>query len=479
MLKKQSSDEYDAIIIGAGIGGLVCGCYLAKAGMKVLICEQHYKPGGYCTSFKRKGFTFDAAADCFGAYRKDGITRKVFEELGIDKKLNIIRFDPPSIVLTPDYRIHFWNDLEKTISEFQTAFPDEKTNISKFFYFLSNSDSISFSRIRNWTFKNLLDSYFTNDRLKAVLSFPLLAMAGLPPSMISAFMGVKFFSEFFLDGGYYPIGGMQVLSDTIAERFKGFGGELRLSSLVKKIKVKDNKVIGIVLENGDFILSKYVISNCDARQTFLKLIGKEKVEKEFYNQIKDMMPSISNFIAYLGLSKSFNPPYPQGSAVFFSQHYDLDKAYRSAQKSDIDGYNGHTFRISHDKSTIYAIIPTAFKNRLFWINNKHRFLELLIENIEKTTIPGLSEHIVYKEAATPYTLYRYTLNYKGASYGWASTPSQLAVPGLRKPPSIQDLYLTGHWTTLGVGISGVIYVSHEVSKLILKMGKRGYKNNYE
>ena len=49
---------YDAIIIGAGIGGLVCGCYLAKAGMKVLIAEQHSQPGGYCTSFQRKGFSF-------------------------------------------------------------------------------------------------------------------------------------------------------------------------------------------------------------------------------------------------------------------------------------------------------------------------------------------------------------------------------------------------------------------------------------
>ena len=49
-------NKYDVIIIGAGIGGLTCGCYLAKAGLKVLIIEQHNKPGGYCTSFERKGY---------------------------------------------------------------------------------------------------------------------------------------------------------------------------------------------------------------------------------------------------------------------------------------------------------------------------------------------------------------------------------------------------------------------------------------
>jgi phytoene dehydrogenase-like protein len=296
-------------------------------------------------------------------------------------------------------------------------------------------------------------------------------MAGLPPSQISAFIGGKLYFDFIFDGGYYPIGGMQTLSDTLAERFKYFGGELRLSSLVKKIRVKENIVKGVVINKSDFIPSKHVISNCDGRQTFLKLLGKEKVEREFYNKIKTMVPSISNFIAYLGTNKHFKPPYPPGSAVFFSQHYDLDKAYHAAQKNDFEEYGGYSFRISYNKSTIFAIVPSSFKNRIFWNNNKSRFLESLIEKIEKSTIPRLSKYIVYKEAATPNTLYRYTLNYKGASYGWASTPSQLAVPGLRKPPFLQNLYLIGHWTTLGLGIPGVVYTGYDTSKSILKKNK--------
>ena len=58
--------------------------YLAKAGMKVLLIEQHDKPGGYCTSFKRRGFTFDAAAHSFGSYREGGNFRKIIHELGVD-----------------------------------------------------------------------------------------------------------------------------------------------------------------------------------------------------------------------------------------------------------------------------------------------------------------------------------------------------------------------------------------------------------
>jgi phytoene dehydrogenase-like protein len=463
-----NSDSYDAIIIGAGIGGLVCGCYLAKAGMKVLICEQHYKPGGYCTSFKRGPFTFDAAAHCFGGYREDGITRKVFRDLEMDKKIKIIKSDPSDIVITPEHKITYWANLDRTIEEFRTAFPKEGDKIKKFLNFLLNPDPNTFSRLRGWTFNNLMDHYFTNNKLKTVLAAPLLGLGGLPPSSMSAFIASKLFSEFLLDGGYHPKGGMQTLSDALAERFRELGGELRCSSLVQKIKVKDNKVIGIVLAEGSFIPSKYVISNCDARQTFLKLLNKENLGKEFIFKIRSMIPSISNFILYLGLDSYFDSLPTPGTTYCYFSHYDLDKAYQASQRGNIEDYGGYMFYIYKDIPAILAIIPAPYKNKLYWQKNKSKFLESFINRIEKYSIPNLSQHIVFKEAATPYTLHRYTLNYRGASFGWAGTPSQLALTDFKKPSFIKGLYLTGHWTTQGLGISGVAYVGSDIAKMILR-----------
>jgi phytoene dehydrogenase-like protein len=470
-MPKRDKEIYDAIIIGAGIGGLVCGCYLAKSGMKVLIVEQHYKPGGYCTSFKRDGFIFDAAPHCFGSYRENGITRKIFEDLGVDKKLKIIRPNPSDILVTPDYAIPLWNDLEKTINEFQTAFPEEGKKFRNFFYLLLDTDPNSFPKMRNLTFKELLDQHFTDNKLKVILSFPFFGIGGLPSFLISAFVGAKLFSEFLLDGGYYPNGGMQALPDALTERYKEFGGELLLSNLVKKIKVKDNRVIGIVSKKDGFIPSKYVVSGCDARQTFFKLLGKGNVDKIFYEKIKNMIPSMSTFISYLGMDKYFRPFQNPGTTLYFSSHYNIDKAYQAMHAGDIEGYGGYALRISHDKSTIYVGIPAPYKNKKFWTNNKYKFLDSLIERIEKYTIPNLSKHITYKEAATPHTLHRYTLNYKGASFGWAGIPSQFAVPDIRKPLFIQGLYLAGHWTTLGVGISGTAYVGYDTAKMLLRKKK--------
>lgn len=461
---------YDAIIIGAGIGGLVCGCYLAKAGMKVLICEQHYKPGGYCTSFKRGKFTFDAAAHSFGAYRENGIVRKTFLELGIDKKIKIIRFNPSDIFISPDYKITLWNDLDKTIEDFQRAFPDERDNIKKFFYLITSPNANFFTRMRNWTFKNLLDKYFSNEKLKSLISFPLLGNGGLPPSQMSAFIGSKLYSEFLLDGGYYPKGGMQELPNALVERFKEFGGELRLSCLVKKIKVRNNKVMGAIFEKEGFVKSKIVISDCDTRQTFFKLLGKKKLECKFSQMIDNMIPSMSHFIIYLGIDRFFESLPNGGIGIWCFSHYNVDKAYQDAQKCKIKHLGGYFLRVSHDSPTIVAIMSAPYKSRIYWQNNKYIFLEHFIKKIEKDIIPDLSNHVIYKDAATPHTLYRYTLNYRGSSYGWAGIPSQLALPDLRKPSFIDGLYLTSSWSTQGIGISGVVYIGQDTAQMILRKG---------
>jgi phytoene dehydrogenase-like protein len=88
--------------------------------------------------------------------------------------------------------------------------------------------------------------------------------------------------------------------------------------------------------------------------------------------------------------------------------------------------------------------------------------------MDRSSIPGLKNHILYQEAATPATLERYTANYHGASFGWAGTVDQLAIGDFKRPRFIKGLYLTGHWTTHGLGISGGVYVGHDTARMILK-----------
>jgi phytoene dehydrogenase-like protein len=460
--------SYDVAIIGAGIGGLVSGCYLAKHGLSVFLAERHHLPGGYCSSFKRNGILFNAAAHSFGGCRDNGIMKKIFNDLELEGTLNIKRLNPTDIIITPDYEISFWADINRTISECGLLFPNEHKNIEKFFDFLLNPDYKTFTNFRTWTFKKLMDIFFRDERLKSLLSFPVFGNGGLPPSRMSAFLGSKIFLETLLDGGYYPEEGMQSLAASLADRFVSYGGSLHLSCPVKEIMAKDNRTEGLKLENNEVITSKYVISNSDARHTFLKLLGNNSVDKDFSNNLKKMTPSLSMFILYLGINKNYLKSYISGTNVWYLSDYNLDKAFELANKGDIKSMRRYMVHISPNHNNVIGFINAPYKNKSFWTSNKSQISEYFLKIIEKDILPELSEHIVYKDAATPPTLERYTLNYKGSAYGWAGTVSQFADVNIRKPPFIKGLYLASHWSTLGCGIPGASYAGTTVAREIIK-----------
>ncbi len=468
-MPKLSQDAYDAVIIGAGIGGLVCGCYLAKAGMKVLIAEQHHKPGGYCTSFKRQGFTFPAAAHFIGGF-KHGNLQQIFEDHDIFQKMTLKRTDPSNIIMTPQHKISFWEDPARTIEDFQVAFPDEKDNIRDFIYSLLQPDRKASIGMRAWSFKNLIDKYFANEKLKTALCLPLFGNAALPPSRISAFIGAKIFREFLLDGGYYPDGGIQKFPDAFAERFEEYGGTLRLCNAVKKICVEKQKATGIVLENNEYIAAKYVISNCDARQTFLKLLGKNVTGQQFSDKIRSMVPSLSGFIVYMGFDDSLKYLPNAGVNIWKLSHVDIsiEAIYELAKKGNYRDIASYLFYLSTDRKTALAFLVAPFATSNYWQTMKELLIDRMVANIEADLLPGLSNHLKFKGGATPLTLYRYTGNFRGAAFGWACTPDQLALTDFRKPSFVQGLYLSGHWSTKGFGIPGVIYIGQDTAMMILR-----------
>ena len=102
--------------------------------------------------------------------------------------------------------------------------------------------------------------------------------------------------------------------------------------------------------------------------------------------------------------------------------YDLDEIHRQNEKGNFSKIGAYMLRVSPDKNN-RCVFGAPYKTPLFWKKQKQRVTEEFLGRVV-TLIPNLREHIVYLDAATPATLYRYTLNYKGAAFGWAKTPSQ-------------------------------------------------------
>jgi phytoene dehydrogenase-like protein len=468
-MSRTEKRAFDAVIVGAGIGGLVCGCYLAKGGKKVLIVEQHHTPGGYCTSFRRKQFRFDAAANSLGGVTR-GVLGAVIKELQLDELVQFTRFDPADIVITNDHTISFWNDIQHTTEELQRAFPEERTGFDEFLKIFFTPNAAVLSSFRNCTFQDVLDKYFHSARLKVILATPLACFTGAPPSQLSALIGYAVFNQQVLDGGYYPVGGMQAFSNALAGRFKALGGEMRLSTRATKFDVEEGQIRGVILNGEERIPADHVISNCDAKSTFMDLLGREHCSSEMLAALSRMVPSISMYIAYLGVNDSFGNFLAPGANIWKLADYNLESIFRQPVDESLE-FKDYMMHISADQKTITALTPVLFKDKQYWSERKSLILDNFIRQIELDMVPGLSSKLLYKDAATPVTLLKYTGNQRGSAYGWAPISSQYAILEFRKPSFIGNLYLTGHWTTYGAGIAGVSYVGRDTAKKLLKRSK--------
>ncbi|MEW6076003.1 MAG: NAD(P)/FAD-dependent oxidoreductase, partial [Candidatus Omnitrophota bacterium] len=368
MEKVKKNHEYDVIIIGAGVGGLVCGCYLAKAGMKVLIVEKNAKVGGYCTSFERDGFLFDACAHAIGSCRRGGLIRKILNDLEIYKRIKLKRHPLSDIVITPNCKVSFYSDYHKTVKDLQKKFPKEAKGIELFFENLVQSNDFSLFRTRYKTFDYVLNQYFRNKELKAILSLPILGNAGLPPSLISSFSASLLFREFVIDGGYYPKQGMQSLPENLSKRFNELGGNLLLSQRVSQIRLHNKKVVGVVLANNRSFNAHYVVSACDMNQTYTRLINRDLLPNHQKKIIACQKNSLSMFILYLGLNKGVE--FPKYSNVWYLPNYDYKKLYQASYRSTTDDLAKYfMIRISHDKSSLTVLSNANYKSPTFWAKN--------------------------------------------------------------------------------------------------------------
>ncbi|MBI4007130.1 MAG: NAD(P)/FAD-dependent oxidoreductase [Planctomycetes bacterium] len=469
MDKLHLEPSYDVIVIGAGIGGLVCGTFLTKASKKVLIIEQHHTPGGYCTSFKRKGFIFDSAVHHIGGCGRWSIVGRCLKELNIN--MEFYRLDPMDSLVFPSMSLDIPAEIDEYIALLQQKYPAEKGNIEPFFkefiklYWATINDDENSPLINKYgglTFKETLDKFFDNDELKMLLSAQW-GYIGSPPDEISTIGMCQMLVNYLKDGAYYPKGGAQKFADTITKRFTELDGQLLLSSKVEKILFNNKVATGVKLEDGREILSDIIVSNIDARQTFFTL-AKEEIEDTYLHKLYRMKESTSFFLLYLGL----------GSDVDLSN---LKRGfYHSNTLLSKDGWKYISVPTRVDSTlapggkqiiSVVVSLKNNYDDIQDWDTFKEDMKDSTIKFLE-TYIPNLSRSIEVIEAATPKTLERYTLNSKGAAYGWAVTPSQTGKERLPHETPIENLYLAGHWTNPGPGVCAVVSSGWRVANLILR-----------
>src|SRR5690349_7555490 len=159
-LREWNPDSsYDAVVVGAGVGGLVCANLLARAGLRVLLVEQHYMVGGYCSTFRRQGYTFDAATHFYPLLGNPAtLTGGLLRELGI--KTEWVKMDPVDHFHFPDASsFSVPADFDQYLAKLKAEFPDEANALDQFFELVRQVYLLGLLRYFRWHETDRLDPY--------------------------------------------------------------------------------------------------------------------------------------------------------------------------------------------------------------------------------------------------------------------------------------------------------------------------------
>jgi phytoene dehydrogenase-like protein len=462
---------YDVAIIGAGIGGLVSGCYLAKSGLKVLVVEKGEKVGGYCTSFQRNGYKFDAGVHGIGGMHSNGSAYKLISDLSLSLKFE--KKNPAESIFFKDkYFINFWSDSKRTLDEFITEFPDEQNPLRKFTDFILKSYSLEiFLRYRNKSFFDVLSGFFKNEDLKSILGIPL-GNIGVSSETCSAQAGITFYREFLFNTHAYPVGGMQVFSDSLGNKFISYHGNLYLNTHVNKIIKNKNNYL-IFSEDERVFESKMLILNIDLMQS-MSIIKDMNIVHQLKKIIKPLRSSLSACFVNIGLSKRVKFSF-KGQNVFNLWYFpkdDTSRIFLSNKRSKYKHYlNSNSIFISvPSPNTLRMLMLVPYKENECW-KDKNKIYDNLLKR-GKQILCNLDEINNVAFVSTPEDLIKYTSNYEGACYGWAAA-KDLGM-AFKKFLNFDDkLFFCGHWVPNifgSGGISSVIHSGFLCSNYILKRG---------
>ncbi|UCH85721.1 MAG: NAD(P)/FAD-dependent oxidoreductase, partial [Candidatus Latescibacterota bacterium] len=290
---KTGDSEFDAIIIGSGLGGLSCAAAFARQGFKTIVFEKHDRPGGYATTFKRRGgFEFDVSLHSTTVGERNGIRNLI---PGFDE-ITDVEFLPH----TPLYRTIFpghdvrvpQQNVPAYMKLLEGHFPGESEGIAGIFEDMQGlSDDIEryieaggkvdmtnfpnefpyLFQCFNKTWGDMVDRRTEDPKLKAIVS-SLWGYYGLPPSKLASLYYALPTIEYLKDGGYYPIGRSQAISNALVRFIEDRGGKVVLRTPVEKILIKDHTAYGVATKGGKEYTARAVVSNANAPDTFTKMM---------------------------------------------------------------------------------------------------------------------------------------------------------------------------------------------------------------
>lgn len=422
------------IIIGAGIAGLSTGCYAQMNGYDAVIFELHNKPGGMCTSWDRKGFTFDYCIHNLVGTGNTGV-KHVWNELHALKGTEIVDHD--IFVRFEDSegnQLNIYTNLEKLEKHLKEIAPEDSKVIEEYVKAGSSLTGANFFEmamggirsklkilphifsVMKWG-KITLNDYaerFSNEFLKK--AFPHVQY-NIPGSELPMFPHLLFLAGFKVGDLGWPKGGSLEFSRRIANRFIELGGEIRYRAPVEKIITENDTAVGVILADGTEHHADVVISAADGHKTIYEML-EGKYTNDFIDSYYQAYSDEQSFglTVFLGLNRDLSGE-PHAISLLLDEPIELELKERDSLYLEL--FDSSTGLVPEGKSVIKVVTEGNYS---YWKNlrvdvekyrqEKEDVYHKVLEVLEKR-FPGISEQVEAFDVTTPVTVERFTHNFHG------------------------------------------------------------------
>ena len=483
-----------AIVIGAGFGGLAAAARLQAMGHRVTVVEAGNQPGGRARAFEREGFHFDAGPTVITAPH---LFDELFELFGKDRRdyFDLVPVDPFYRVVFPDGRaFDYVGDDERLFAQIAEFNPNDVEGYkqlvehSKRIFDVGYTQLVDadFSRfgdmmrivpelVRLRAYKSLyglVSHYIKDDALRQVFTFQPLLIGGNPFRAPAIYLLIHWLERKW--GIHFAMGGTTAIVRGLTRLLGEVGVDVRLNAPVERIEVVNGRAKGVLLGDGTFLESDIVVSNADPAMVYTKLIDASARRKHSDASVARKRYSMSLFVGYFGTKKTY-PDLAHHSILLGSRYRELltDVFDRKTLAEDFSLYLHAPTRTDPSLAppggeSFYVLSPVPNQDSgLDWAIEGPRYMDRILDALDAHHLPGLRDNLVTQFHVDPTYFEDELRSYRGAAFGLEPTLRQSAYFRFHNASEdVAGLYFVGAGVHPGAGLPGVLSSAKVLERVV-------------